>query len=557
MSDRGPAAREPVADRVLAIEPATRDIVSVSAVSLQEHDARSERARRRRRRGNLVHIAVCVALALPPLVTSLLAKAASRWVQIALFLAAFAGPIAYLFWTRWRSRRFWASADRGSPAALDALREGREPNSAETSPESLYFGLLVFSLQRGDLTLLEQVADGRALGRISPQHFAVNLRAIALTLRGFTSEAKALLASVPVSSGWNSLAHAVLARAEGAHFSTPPSIHSLGLDLRSLRMFVDAVSRPPSNAYRSHCSPDGRYAFRRWLERFCPSLVIEPPPFQVSREQHPATWDYASAAEPAPRPRPLTPLTALVATTVIGFGSALALWSTGWFAPGRSSKNLFIGLMLGVMVFAALLSAALESDSKLRLWSLRKRLGVLHSPTESKKGETANMVSTRIAAEAAHAGQLSRAADVAETVFATSFEPDRYGTAVPNGTGIHFAIEHIAWSNRPERAESLLALAEKLFGSPSSSLRFHVRLASALASGDRELAIAIACDLPDEIELDRHIELVAHALQAIVIIPTERERVLRRIEDDPLTHARLRAVAPWVLQELAHPAPSR
>jgi hypothetical protein len=69
------------------------------------------------------------------------------------------------------------------------------------------------ALTLGDLELFEQVVDRRCATGRDPDPFAVSLRAIALTMRGFTAKARALLATVEISPGWTMLAHAIIARA--------------------------------------------------------------------------------------------------------------------------------------------------------------------------------------------------------------------------------------------------------------------------------------------------------------------------------------------------------
>ncbi|MBL8684450.1 MAG: hypothetical protein JNK05_35075 [Myxococcales bacterium] len=397
----------------------------------------------------------------------------------------------------------------------------------------------------GELGWFEQVVDRRLVSGPDRRPLAVSLRAIALTMRGFTNEAKALLATIEPSDGWNRLAHALVARAEGAVVSDLPAAHEIWADQRALRMLIDAVSRPQSNAYRAQRSPDGRYAFQSWLERFCPAIVLDPPPFRVSTEEHPASWDFASEVAPARRPRPLVADT----TVSVVLGISIAAISALRYFVAISSKVLQGAIVVATSI-ALLLMILLDPQTQLRHWLLRRRLRGLDTLSPSK-GSPVSWVASRIADEAATAGFHTVAAEVAETAVELSFEPDRTNSTLPNWVTFSAAIEHIAWANHRDRAEALVALAEKLRSEPLPALRFHTRLALALASGERERAIAIACDLPDEIELDRHGELVAHALQAIALVPTERDRVLRRIELEPLTHGRLRAVAPWVLEELA------
>jgi hypothetical protein len=551
LSDRGPTTREPPTGDTLASEPSARELVKTSAASLEELDARSDRARRRRARAYLWRTVTFGLALLGPFGAAVAASRLALVPPIVAFSCALAVFTLCARWDRERIGRFRRDVSAGSPDARRALREGAEVTDSWGALPTLDFRLLFEAIDSGELALFEQVVDRRAATGHNADPLAVSLRAIALTLRGFTTEAKALLATVEPDEGWNRLAQATIIRAEGGFVAELPAANTMWLDQRALRTLIDALSRPPANAYRAQRTPAGRYAFRAWLERFCPALVIEPPPYRVSADEHPATWDYASETPPARRPRPLSPDAIALSWAFVVLAATGASWLLS-LIPRHDGSIPVVGLLVSAAVLAGTRFADQRSPTgRRRLRRLRASLGDPRPATATRDGETAASVAARIADDVALDGQLDRAADVAETVVLTSFESQRIEDPVPEWPTFSAAIEHIAWANRRDLAEALLALAEKLRGESYGALRFHTRLALALASGDRARAIAIACDLPDEIELCRHAELVAHALQAIALVPAERDRVLRRIELEPLTHARLCAAAPWVLEALA------
>ncbi|MFO0559012.1 MAG: hypothetical protein U0269_13440 [Polyangiales bacterium] len=514
MSDERQTVRERHAQSAYDA-PAKSDRSIVLASDAIEREARATRARRPRRW--LAIAALCVLIGAPLSVAIVLLPDALRVALIGL------GLVVFLVFDTVKRRSDWthAAVPRGYRRSVRGTLVRR---SEHIESEDLWW---LPAQSPADLAHMIEIGAELEDPVESGRGTVESWRAFSAAMRGDWPAAERAATEALARNPklfFARLTLAVIARHRGDHGRAREALSALSslsvqfAQCDPIRALVVALETEPVGGYRAAPQAASGVLHARWMDAALPMLALPRAPFRAIAHGR-ASWNVPAIEPPPKLERPST---------------ARELGTEVRAAIEERERERAV--------------AALNSAPESVIDDPASEGVVLRSPEQQ---ERLLWLATKIEHRTI-AGSLDKAADAAAQLAREIPAFLREEVSFAQLVAAHqLVMDCYAWAARAKDAEAMLALIEKLgHAAFTGASRFECRFVAAITEGDRARCAALADELPDDVEIDDSVWLTALAIQAITHAPGERARVRARIEADRVCLARLRAVAPWVLDAL-------